>query len=130
MRKPRTLRCLTIRRARFRQRDILKAAGAATIERPFARSAPRLGAGGAGVRGDKSFSTCAKRSSAALGRVTHVTPDSFARGVVFLRRAHPTAAPQRGRVFELSGLASAKLSSVGTSFQQSFRLALASLSVA
>jgi hypothetical protein len=49
MRKPRTLRRLTIRRAGFRQRDILKAAGAAAIELLFARSAPRLGAGGAGV---------------------------------------------------------------------------------
>jgi hypothetical protein len=67
MRKPRTLRRLTIRRAGFRQRDILKAAGAAAIELLFARSAPRLGAGGAGVGGDKTFSTCVKRSHGGVG---------------------------------------------------------------
>ena len=67
MRKPRTLRRLTICRAGFRQRDILKAAGAAAIELLFARSAPRLGAGGAGVGGDKTFSTCVKRSHGGVG---------------------------------------------------------------
>jgi hypothetical protein len=61
------LRRLTIRRAGFRQRDILKAAGAAAIELLFARSAPRLGAGGAGVGGDKTFSTCVKRSHGGVG---------------------------------------------------------------
>ena len=93
MRKPRTLRRLTIRRAGFRQRDILKAAGAAAIELLFARSAPRLGADGAGVGGDKTFSTCVKRSHGGVGggwrTSSHITVGHAptGRGTIFIFRS-------------------------------------------